>query len=62
LWARFFTGSVITGWTSLLISILLIGGIQLIMLGIIGEYLGRSLTEIKSRPAYVLREHNLAER
>jgi dolichol-phosphate mannosyltransferase len=62
LWARFYSGTVITGWTSLLISILLIGGIQLLMLGIIGEYLGRSLTEIKSRPAYVLREHNLAER
>ena len=59
LWARFYAGTVITGWTSLLISILLIGGLQLLMLGIIGEYLGRSLTEIKSRPAYVLREHNL---
>jgi len=59
LWARFFSGTVITGWTSLLISVLLIGGIQLLMLGIIGEYVGRSLTEIKSRPLYVLREHNL---
>jgi len=58
LWARFFSGAVITGWTSLLISVLLIGGIQMLMLGIIGEYLGRSLTEIKARPAYVLREHN----
>lgn len=62
LWARFFAGTVITGWTSLLISILLIGGLQLLMLGIIGEYVGRSLTEIKSRPAYVLREHNLTPR
>ncbi len=61
LWARFFAGTVITGWTSLLISILLIGGIQLLMLGIIGEYLGRGLTEIKSRPLYVLREHNLTD-
>lgn len=62
LWARLFTGTVITGWTSLLISILLIGGIQLLMLGIIGEYLGRGLTELKSRPPYVLREHNLTDR
>ena len=62
LWARFFAGTTITGWTSLLISILLIGGIQLLMLGIIGEYLGRGLTELKSRPPYVLREHNLTDR
>jgi dolichol-phosphate mannosyltransferase len=61
LWARFFSGTVITGWTSLLISILLIGGIQLLMLGIIGEYVGRALTEVKARPLYVLREHNLPE-
>ncbi len=61
LWARLFAGTVITGWTSLLISVLLIGGIQLLMLGIIGEYLGRGLIEIKSRPAYVLREHNLSD-
>jgi polyisoprenyl-phosphate glycosyltransferase len=60
-WARFFTDRAITGWTSLLISVLLIGGINLLMLGIVGEYLGRTLTEIKSRPLYVLRERHLSD-
>jgi dolichol-phosphate mannosyltransferase len=58
LWVKFFVGNAISGWTSLLISILLIGGIQLLLLGVLGEYLGRTLTETKGRPAYVLREHN----
>jgi hypothetical protein len=42
--------------------VLLIGGLQLMMLGIMGEYLGRSLIEIKARPPYVVREHNLLPR
>lgn len=58
LWVKLFVGTAITGWTSVLISVLLIGGIQLLMLGVLGEYLGRTLTEAKGRPAYVLREHN----
>ena len=58
LWVKLFVGTAITGWTSVLISVLLIGGIQLLLLGVLGEYLGRTLTEAKGRPAYVLREHN----
>ena len=58
LWVKLILGTAIAGWTSVLISILLIGGIQLLMLGVLGEYLGRTLTEAKGRPAYVLREHN----
>jgi dolichol-phosphate mannosyltransferase len=60
LWIKFYAGTALQGWTSVLISVLLIGGIQLLMLGVLGEYLGRALTEVKGRPAYVLREHNLA--
>lgn len=59
LWIRFYAGTAIEGWTSVLISVLLIGGIQLLMLGVLGEYLGRTLTEAKGRPAYILRDHNL---
>ena len=51
-------GPEITGWTSLLIGILLFGGVQLIMLGIIGEYLGKILLEVKDRPSYIIREQS----
>lgn len=49
-----FTGHVETGWTSLILSIWLIGGIQLIAIGIIGEYIGKIFKETKHRPRYVI--------
>ncbi|MBK8625696.1 MAG: hypothetical protein IPN86_09115 [Saprospiraceae bacterium] len=47
------------GWASLMISVLFIGGIQLLTIGIIGEYLGRIQTEVRKRPLYILRETNI---
>jgi dolichol-phosphate mannosyltransferase len=44
------------GWSSIVSSILLLGGIQLIMLGIIGEYLGMLYVQSKQRPTYIVRE------
>jgi dolichol-phosphate mannosyltransferase len=44
----------IEGWTFIVISILFIGGVQLIMLGVIGEYIGRIYTEVKGRPLYII--------
>jgi len=44
------------GWSSLIITILIIGGVQLLALGMIGEYLGRVLLTINSRPQYVIGE------
>jgi len=46
----------IQGQTTTLIVVLLLGGIQLIFLGIIGEYLGRIYDEVRGRPLYVVRE------
>lgn len=56
---KLFLGTAISGWTSLLISVVLLGGVQLLMLGIIGEYVGRVLLEVKGRPDYLVLESNI---
>lgn len=48
------------GWTGLMMAILLLGGVQLICLGIIAEYIGCIFEEVKRRPLYVVREHIVA--
>lgn len=47
-------GTTVTGWTSLITSIWLIGGLQLIAIGLIGEYIGKLYTEVKRRPKYIV--------
>jgi dolichol-phosphate mannosyltransferase len=49
----------ITGWTSLLISSAFIGGIQLLSIGVIGEYISRINTNVKNRPLYILDSTNI---
>ncbi|MCX5841168.1 MAG: glycosyltransferase family 2 protein [Deltaproteobacteria bacterium] len=51
-----FTSRAVAGWTSLIVSILFLGGIQMFLLGIIGEYLGRLFIDSKRRPDYIIRE------
>jgi glycosyltransferase involved in cell wall biosynthesis len=53
-----FTNEAVTGWTSIIASILFIGGVQLIMIGIIGIYLGKLFTQSKNRPNYIIEERN----
>lgn len=53
---NYFFGHTNPGWTSLLITILILGGVQLFSLGIIGEYLGRIFYETKGRPQYFISE------
>src|SRR5271166_2226857 len=48
-------GRNVPGWTSLLCSVLFFGGSQLVVLGIIGEYQGRTLEQVKGRPLYIVR-------
>lgn len=54
LYQKLVSGQAITGWASTMTSILFLGGIQLVALGIIGEYIGRIYNESKGRPAYVV--------
>lgn len=51
---KYFTNLTITGWSSIMVTILLLGGIQLITLGIMGEYIGRLSEESKKRPLYII--------
>jgi hypothetical protein len=56
LWAliAWLTGNTVAGWTSMLGSIWLIGGIQLLSLGVIGEYVGKIYNESKHRPRFII--------
>ena len=59
LYSKFILDRVITGWTSLLISSMFIGGVQLLSIGIIGEYISRINNEVKNRPLYIIDKNNL---
>lgn len=58
-YVHYFTNENVQGWTSIMGTIVLIGGIQLIIIGIIGIYLAKMFEEVKGRPLYIIKESNL---
>ena len=51
-------GKSVPGYPSLVVGLMTIGGVQLIMIGIVGEYIGKILSELKARPIYFVAEHS----
>ena len=56
IYLRLFTNYTITGWSSLMVGVLFIGGIQLLAIGVIGEYIARIGDDVKRRPLYTVKE------
>ena len=52
----YIAGAVVSGWSSLIISIWALGGLQLLSIGVIGEYIGKIYLETKGRPKYIIQE------
>jgi glycosyltransferase involved in cell wall biosynthesis len=52
-------GKDVPGYPSLVVSVMVIGGVQLILIGVLGEYIGKLLSEIKGRPVYFVAEHSV---
>jgi dolichol-phosphate mannosyltransferase len=58
---KIFTQAYVPGWASLMVAITFIGGVQLISLGIIGEYISRIFANVKNRPLYMIDETNIID-
>jgi glycosyltransferase involved in cell wall biosynthesis len=54
-----FYGQSVPGYPSVIVGLMVLGGVQLIMIGIMGEYIGKILSELKARPVYFVAEHTL---
>ena len=59
IFSHFILQKTITGWTSLIISSMFIGGVQLISIGIIGEYISRINKNVQNRPLYIVSDTNI---
>ena len=53
---RLLTNGWVSGWTTLIITILFLGGVQLISIGVLGQYIGRTFEQIKDRPLYIIQD------
>jgi dolichol-phosphate mannosyltransferase len=57
----FHTGKEVSGWASIIMTIVFFGGLQLTILGIIGIYIGKMFMQVKNRPNYIIRSTNIKE-
>jgi len=51
-----FFGRVVPGWTTLMAAVIFLGGVQLIVVGVVGEYIGRIYVEVQQRPLYLIKQ------
>jgi polyisoprenyl-phosphate glycosyltransferase len=58
MWETLVDGKSVPGYPSIIVGVMTIGGVQLIMIGIVGEYIGKILSELKGRPIYFVAEHS----
>lgn len=59
IYIHFYTQQTIAGWTSLIVCFLFVSGLQFIIIGVMGEYVGKIFLEVKKRPNYLISEHNV---
>jgi glycosyltransferase involved in cell wall biosynthesis len=59
LWETLLNGESVPGYPSVVVGLMVLGGVQLIMIGVMGEYIGKILSEIKARPVYFVAEHSV---
>lgn len=62
LYSHFFVDKTVTGWTSIMISVLFIGSVQLISIGVIGEYISRINKNVQNRPLYIVEQSNITNK
>jgi dolichol-phosphate mannosyltransferase len=55
---KLLSGKQIQGWASIMVVVLIIGGVQMIMLGVIGEYLWRNLEESRKKPLFLIEDQS----
>jgi dolichol-phosphate mannosyltransferase len=60
-YSKYILKEAITGWTSIMVSTMFIGGVQLLCIGVIGEYLSRIANDVRNRPDYVVEESDLLD-
>jgi hypothetical protein len=59
LWETFVDGKTVPGYASVIVGVMVLGGMQLVMIGVVGEYIGKIIYELKARPVYFVAEKTI---